>query len=92
MCEKDDYKLSNEVLDLLNNIIEGITENKEEQFATGRFMRNIFEEMIMNHARRVNQLISPSIDDLQSILACDIPKNIISSTVKQTSNQTKALE
>lgn len=92
MCEKDDYNLSNEVLDLLNNIIEGITENKEEQFANGRFMRNIFEEMIMNHARRVNQLISPSIDDLQSILACDIPKNIISSTDKKTNDQTKVLE
>lgn len=92
MCEKEDYNLSNEVLDLLNNIIEGITENKEEQFANGRFMRNIFEEMIMNHARRVNQLISPSIDDLQSILACDIPKNIISSTDKKTNDQTKVLE
>lgn len=73
MCEKDDYKLSNEVISVLNDIICEIIEKKEEQFANGRFVRNIFEEMIMNHARRVNQLSSPSKDELQFFMECDVP-------------------
>lgn len=77
MCEKDDYVLSNRAQELLLQAFVQITSSSEREFANGRFVRNIFESMTMNHARRIVQVASPSLQDLKELSEKDIPSNIL---------------
>lgn len=73
MCAKDDYEL-NEGLKLVVEMgICNILTKKEEQFPNGRFVRNLFEDMVMNHARRVCSLTTPTVEDLKMFIEDDIP-------------------
>ena len=47
--------------------------HKGEEFANGRLVRNLYEDMVMNHARRVNGIDKPSREDLMELKADDIP-------------------
>lgn len=76
MCIKEDYTLSAELKIILNNKLEHIVDLKDDKFANGRYIRNVFEEMIMNHARRVAQMPNPSMDDLKEFVQNDIPSYI----------------
>lgn len=53
MCYDNDYELSsgakNKILNLLNTIVE----NKDNNFANGRLVRNIYDDLVVNHAKRV---------------------------------------
>ena len=51
-------------------------DTKDGEFANGRFIRNIFESMLMNHARRVVKIESPSINDLKELTENDIPLSL----------------
>lgn len=73
MCKKDDYVLSNKAQEILLQAFLQVTETSKEEFANGRFVRNIFESMIMNHARRIVQVASPSLQDLKELSESDIP-------------------
>ena len=73
MCSKEDYILSNSTKDLLSQRFIQIVGSKKEQLANGRYVRNLFEEMVMNHARRVAKLQNPTVTDLQSFIDKDIP-------------------
>ena len=47
---------------------------REKEFANGRLVRNLYEDMVMNHARRCKQeLTKPSREDLMELKADDIP-------------------
>lgn len=72
MCDQNDYRLSDDAEKMIKQIIDKSVEVKEKQFANGRFIRNLFEDMVMNHARRVALLQSPSLEDLKDIIICDI--------------------
>lgn len=74
MCIKEDYVLSEEVEQILDTEINRIVSNKGELFANGRFIRNLFEEMVMNHARRVSKISQPTIDDLKMFSSEDFPQ------------------
>ena len=76
MCTKEDYILSEEVEQILDTEIKHIVTNKGELFANGRFIRNLFEEMIMNHARRVSKIPQPTVSELELFTTEDIPCNI----------------
>ena len=47
-----------------------------DKFANGRFIRNVFEEMTMNHARRIFNKTNPSIMDLKEFIIDDLPLTI----------------
>ena len=48
-------------------------DHKGNEFANGRLVRNLYEDIVMNHARRVNKIKTPSRGDLMEILEEDVP-------------------
>lgn len=77
MCKVEDYIVSDRVLGILSNLLTQVTERNQNEFANGRYIRNIFESMMMNHARRVVEIDSPSIQELKELTENDIPKAIL---------------
>ena len=45
--------------------------SKEEHFANGRLARNIYDDLVMNHAKRVVSIHNPSDDDLTKLIKVD---------------------
>ncbi|NLZ47299.1 MAG: AAA family ATPase [Clostridiales bacterium] len=71
MCEKNDYRLSEEVREKVKIFFENEISKKSENFANGRLVRNIYDTLIMNHARRVINIDNASRDDLSIITISD---------------------
>jgi AAA+ superfamily predicted ATPase len=67
MCKKNDYKLSNSVKGVIKNFLESQIANKDENFANGRLVRNIYDDLVMNHARRVVNIVNASCEELSLI-------------------------
>ena len=53
MCKNNDYCLSESAKEKINHYFEKITETKQDNFANGRLVRNLYDDLVMNHARRV---------------------------------------
>ncbi|MDU1412195.1 MAG: AAA family ATPase [Clostridium sp.] len=67
MCKKNDYRLSKEVRKSVKAFFESKVSKKNENFANGRLVRNIYDDLVMNHARRVINIANVSRDDLSII-------------------------
>ena len=76
MSEKEDYIVTDRAKTILSQLIADAISSKDDEFANGRFIRNIFESMLMNHARRVAKIESPTINDLKELTENDIPNNL----------------
>ena len=51
---------------------------KEDNFANGRLARNIYDDLVLNHARRVIKMANPSDEDLVLLLSTDFTlENIV---------------
>lgn len=70
MCKKNDYILEEKAIDAISKYLEECVEKKDENFANGRMVRNIYDDLVMNHARRVVNKASPTKEDL-SLIICD---------------------
>lgn len=75
LCRENDYYLSDNVEEYICNILLKQVIDKKENFANGRLVRNIYDNVTMNHAKRVVKLNTPNRDDL-SLITCDDFKNI----------------
>lgn len=53
MCKSNDYELSDAAKLKIRNSLEAQVVDKDENFANGRMVRNIYDDLVMNHARRV---------------------------------------
>ena len=53
-------------------LIEENIVNKESNFSNGRFVRNIYEDIILRQAQRVIKILSPTKAELQEIKEQDI--------------------
>jgi len=53
MCKSNDYDLSEKVKRKLKDFFKIELQNKKENFSNGRMVRNIYDDLIMNHARRI---------------------------------------
>lgn len=73
MCAANDYALSDGAKECAKNIFQKHIEKDGINFANGRFVRNFYEASIMNHARRVIEIATPSHEDLLLITEADIP-------------------
>lgn len=73
MSQVEDYIVTERALEVLSKLFVNIIETKNNEFANGRFVRNIFESMVMNHARRIVNIVSPTILELQELTENDIP-------------------
>jgi len=67
LCRQDDYKLSNELKLSLERYLNSEIQKNTENFSNGRFVRNIYEKMLMKHAVRTDKLVSKSVDDLMEL-------------------------
>ena len=74
MCSKNDYELSGAVKEKLKAYFCHEVESKDENFANGRMVRNLYDDLVMNHARRVSNLQLPKREDLCRIIREDFPE------------------
>ena len=68
ICKKNDYKLSEEIRKKINLFFENEINKKDENFSNGRLARNIYDDLVMNHAKRVVKMVNVSKDDLSLII------------------------
>ena len=52
MCLKNDYMLTPTAKEKLQDILIAKVAYKNDEFANGRLVRNIYDDIIMNQARR----------------------------------------
>lgn len=71
MCVNNDYELNDSAKKCLKVFLDNQVETKEEDFANGRMVRNLYEDLVMNHARRVLKLDAPNKTDLKMVLDVD---------------------
>ena len=72
MCNEGDYVLTETAANKLKQIFEYSVMNKKENFANGRFVRNVYENIIMNQARRLLMVENPTVLELKNVLVCDV--------------------
>ena len=72
MCRKNGYILSNDANAELKQLITVIYDNKSENFANARIIRNMFESIIQHQANRVIKIKNPSKEVLQEITIEDV--------------------
>lgn len=53
-------------------MLANIVANKDKQFANGRLVRNIYDDLVMNHARRVVNIKAPDHQTLMEITEADV--------------------
>lgn len=71
MCKKNDYRLNDEAKKRLQIFFENETSKKGENFANGRLARNLYDNLVMNHAKRVINIEDATKDDLSVITVSD---------------------
>lgn len=71
MCSKNDYVLDEEVKKKIHQYFEQQVASKDENFANGRLVRNLYDNLVMNQARRVITITNPQRIDLSTIKAED---------------------
>lgn len=69
-CTNNDYMLTEDVSSVILDYLTKQVADKSEHFANGRLVRNLYDDVTMNHARRVVKIPHPNREDL-SILTCE---------------------
>lgn len=72
MCKKNDYNMDEEAKKSAHAYFEKQISIKDENFANGRLARNLYDDIVLNHARRVVNVVNPSKDDLSTIKVFDV--------------------
>ena len=73
MCKEDDYEMSSEIVAGLKEIFNEKGNSHIQNFSNGRFVRNLYENMVMNHARRVMCIVDPTLNQLRLFEKEDVP-------------------
>ncbi|RKM58799.1 AAA family ATPase [Butyrivibrio sp. CB08] len=71
-CKKYDYKVEEEVQHQIRALITSRKIQNIDNFANAREVRNLFEEIITNQARRIATLENPTSDDMMKIVLEDL--------------------
>lgn len=71
LCEQNDYVLSGRLKDEIQDYFNSRLENHDEYFANARLARNVYDDLVMNHARRVISINDPTDNDLSILLPED---------------------
>ena len=72
MCKNNDYTLEEEAKEKIHLYFEKQITLKDKNFANGRLVRNIYDDLVMNHARRVIKIKNPGSLDLSTIKTEDV--------------------
>lgn len=79
LCDKNQFKLSEDAAEKMKQFFEETVENKTENFSNGRFVRNLFEDMIKIQANRLMEnktMDFENVEEMQMITLEDINKLI----------------
>lgn len=76
MCKEDEYKLTSSLEIIIKSFLDRQVLEKKENFANGRLIRNIYDNLKMCHARRVISIQNPSVEDLSLIIEKDFEGEI----------------
>lgn len=74
-CKLNDMRLSSDARDYLTQYLSKLSNEKSENFANGREMRNLFEKAFTNQANRLSQYNDISDEELNIIKTEDIIVN-----------------
>lgn len=74
MCKNNDYTLSVDAELEINCYLDEMVTTKKENFANGRLARNLYDDLIMNHAKRVVNITNPTKEELSLITLDDFIK------------------
>lgn len=72
LCADNDYLFGEEVAVGIYDHLSQEVATKEKNFSNGRLVRNIYDIVTMNHARRVAKVQQPILEDLSTLLFDDI--------------------
>lgn len=86
-CKKYDYKVAEDVQHQIRALITAKKIENIDNFANAREVRNLFEEIITNQARRISAIENPSEEDMMTIVLEDL-----SDTVKKPEEEKKEEE
>ncbi len=81
MCKNNDYTLDEEAKEKIHLYFEQQTSSKDENFANGRLVRNLYDYLVMNHARRVINTHNPGSEELSTIKVVDFTFSVDESEV-----------
>ena len=71
-CKKNGYVLSEEADKAARELFDELYAERGENFGNGRYVRNLFEDMVVRHSNRVAQMENPTKDDLMTVLPQDL--------------------
>lgn len=71
VCKSSDYTLTDETRTKIRAYLEDVVSNRDKNFPNGRLARNLYDDLVMNHARRVVNMQAPTREDLQTIISDD---------------------
>lgn len=71
ICRKNDYVLSGQLKERIRVYFDEQIALKDENFANGRLVRNLYDDLVMNHAKRVIKITEPSVEELSAIISED---------------------
>ena len=71
MCDNNDYILDENTLKVIRDFLEDSVFKKDGNFANGRLVRNLYDDLVMNHARRIINIEHPTRADLATIINYD---------------------
>ncbi len=94
-CKKYDYKVAEDVQHQIRALITARKIENIDNFANAREVRNLFEEIITNQARRISAIENPSEEDMMTILLEDLSDTVAKPGEKkeeETSEEAKAEE
>lgn len=86
-CKKYDYKVDEDVKHQVRALITAKKLENIDNFANAREVRNLFEEIITNQARRISNLENPSGDDMMTILLEDLTDKPLEKKEEQQSSE-----
>lgn len=72
LCENNDYIVGKEASVSIFDYLSQQVTYKNDNFANGRLVRNIYDDVTMNHARRVVKILHPNREDLSTITCEDL--------------------
>ena len=94
-CKKYDYKVAEDVQHQIRALITAKKIENIDNFANAREVRNLFEEIITNQARRISAIENPSEEDMMTIVLEDLSDTVAKPEEKkeeETSGEAKAEE
>ena len=75
MCKKNGYTLSEEGEQFMEKDLQGLYEERDENFGNARDVRNLFEQAVARQADRVSQLEEPTKEQLMELKPEDLEEN-----------------